>query len=152
MSESQGDLPERVARLEAHRDIVQRLHSYCHAIDHGTDDEFLDCFTRDAVWTMRFRGSPDEQQFSGRQAFRQFIERMPRPPHAWRKHLLLELVVSHDGDTAEAVSYWLLIDGDAAGAPQVNSFGRYHDRLRREADGAWRLHDRLVDVEHWLPA
>ena len=151
MSESHADLSERVVRLEAERDIVQRLHSYCHAIDHGTDDEFLDCFTDDAVWTMRFRGSVGEQQFSGRRAFREFIEKMPRPPQAVRKHLLLEPVVSLQGETAQALSYWLMIDADDAGAPQVNSFGRYRDQLRRESDGAWRLHDRLVDVEHWRP-
>ena len=76
MSESHANLSERVVWLEAERDIVQRLHSYCHVIDHGTDDEFLDCFTDDAVWTMRFRGSVGEQQFSGRRAFREFIEKI----------------------------------------------------------------------------
>jgi 3-phenylpropionate/cinnamic acid dioxygenase small subunit len=138
-----------VAELEADRDIVQRLHSYCHAIDHGSEEEFLECFTDTATWTMRFRGSDDEQRFAGRAAFIDFIRKAVRAPQVYRKHLLVEPVVTRDGDTADASSYWLLIDAQPDGQPFVNSYGRYQDRLVRDGDGAWRLADRTIDVEHW---
>jgi 3-phenylpropionate/cinnamic acid dioxygenase small subunit len=143
------ELYAALVEMQAHRDIVQRLHAYCHAIDHGREAEFLDCFTETATWTMRFRGSDDEQGFSGRDAFVEFIRNATRAPEVYRKHLSLEPTVTRRGDAADVASYWLLIDARPDGQPFVNSYGRYQDHLVREGDGAWRIADRIIAVEHW---
>jgi hypothetical protein len=128
---------------------VERLHRYCHAIDHGDEAAFLDCFTDTARWRMRFEGSDEEQGFSGRDAFTEFYRNAKHAPEELRKHLVLSPTVVRQGDAADVASYWVLIDADPDGQPFVNSYGRYQDHLVREADGAWRLDERVIDVEHW---
>jgi hypothetical protein len=138
-----------VEGLQADRDIVQRLHSYCHAIDHGSEEEFLDCFTDTAKWSMGFAGSTDARRFEGRADNLEFIQNYTRAPEVVQKHLLLEPKITRNGDAANARSYWLLIAALADGQPYVNSYGRYDDQLVRGADGVWRFSERMVEVEHW---
>src|SRR5439155_20560469 len=44
------ELGRRLARIEDERGVLDTLYRYGHSIDHGPDDEWLDCFTQDGVW------------------------------------------------------------------------------------------------------
>ncbi len=62
-------------------------------------------------------------------------------------HLLVNPVITVDGDTAHAVSGWTMVQrsGDQGG-PVVALAGRYQDTLQRGEDGQWRFSSRRVQT------
>jgi ketosteroid isomerase-like protein len=56
------------------------------------------------------------------------------------------LVIDVDGDEAHVESYWQLLERDGDGHPILVAFGRYHDRLVRDAD-RWRLAERHAEID-----
>jgi ketosteroid isomerase-like protein len=62
-------------------------------------------------------------------------------------HALTNAQIHIDGDTADAVSDWMMIDRGAEGAAcQVAVAGRYYDRLVRDSSGAWRFVQRRAEA------
>ena len=147
-----ADVIRRLDAEEAERAIVRTLHRYVHTLDYGVEDEWLDCFTDDGVFDVRYREGtvrPDSGppfRYEGRQALARFIAGHTRAPERYHKHLVSAALVTIDGGDARADSYFMRID-DHRGRPYVRSFGRYRDRLVRGADGAWRFALRVVEME-----
>ena len=59
-----SSLEERLQRLEDERAILDRLYAYCYSLDYGWRDEWLDCWTEDAVlaWPHEtFTGRDDDR-------------------------------------------------------------------------------------------
>jgi uncharacterized protein (TIGR02246 family) len=68
----------------------------------------------------------------------------------WRAlHLLSEPVIAVEGDTAVADTDHVIVAPTSEGRLVIRSVNRYHDRFRREADGAWRF--TLREVERKAP-
>ena len=73
------------------------------------------------------------------------------------KHLITNVVIDVDGDTAASRCYWTGLQQTDDLPLQPVSAGRYHDRFER-VDGVWRFADRLVhtdlvgDLSHYLAA
>ena len=130
---------QRLQRLEDERAIIDRLYEYVHSMDHGPQARLRDCFTEDRSVEGRWQGVV-EQRSSG------------RPSWPWKqvpntKHLVsCPRVISLDGQIADVESYWMYITEDG-GSPQIQSFGRYLDRMRKGRDGKWRIWLRVVDSE-----
>lgn len=141
------DLEARVARLEDERGVLRTLHAYGHAIDYGDEEGWVDCFTEDGVFDVRGRLT---FAVSGREQLREFISRHSRAPDQWHKHLLVEPVIEIDGDTAACAAYFAVVM-EIDGEPALRVFGRYRDRLVREADGRWRLRERIAEAEAIRP-
>ncbi len=149
------ELLARLTALEAERDILRNMYRYGHTIDVGDSEGWADCFTADGIFATKGR---DEEiyapyQIEGRAALADFVEHHTRPPGLWHKHLLVEPLIDVEGDEASAQSYFaVLVEHDDR--PIVRVFGRYVDRLRREADGRWRFTERRAFIEsltHGLP-
>jgi ketosteroid isomerase-like protein len=141
------DLLRRLALLEDERAIVRRLHAYAHAIDYGDEEAWVDCFTEDGVFDIRSRHAHQlKKLISGRAELRDFISRHTRAPERWHKHLLVEPLVTVDGDTATCDSY-LAVVMDHEEQPVLRVFGRYRDTLDRGADGKWRFKVRVAEIE-----
>ena len=140
-----SDLESRLELLLDERDVLRTLHAYGHAIDYGDEEAWVDCFTEDAHFGARGRVNHDVR---GREALREFISRHSRAPESWHKHLMVEPLIDVDGDTATVASYFV-VTKDVEGAPRVTVFGRYRDRLVREADGRWRFAERLAEAESY---
>jgi len=139
---------QRVTDQSAIADLVARL---AHLADMGGDlQEYLDCFTDDAVW--EFPGNPALDLPPGRSEGRHQIaaDRVRRRddrfqgPGTGTRHLNTTLAVDvRTANTADATSYWLFVAGGPDG-PVVRAMGAYHDTFRR-IDGRWRLaHRRIV--------
>jgi hypothetical protein len=66
-------------------------------------------------------------------------------------HLLTNIEISINGDTATATSRWsLLIPGAGGGNPQVMQAGKYHDALVRVGD-AWKFKQRIIETNLPVP-
>jgi ketosteroid isomerase-like protein len=138
------DLAARLDRLEQERAVVAVLTRYCHAIDGGLRDAWLDCFTEDGVFAFDGRGS--YREVSGREELaRWFDDHKVRYPLGELNHVLANPAVTVEGERAGAVSYFITLAPGEAGTGSgvaVASNGRYTDTLRRCADGAWRIERR----------
>ena len=147
--------------IEAERVITRRLSLYGQFLDYGREEDWLDCFTEDGVFEVRFAGdvdgtrfprrggaeSPTGQIFSGRVALRTFVEHHTREPEAFHRHVAHNPLIEVADDFATSLSYITRQDVDTDGIIYTRAFGRYHDRLRRCADGEWRFEARLAEVE-----
>jgi uncharacterized protein (TIGR02246 family) len=137
-------LEDRLRLLEDERDILKTLHAYGYAIDYGHEDEFLDCWTDDAVlyWptkTMR-----------GRDQLRDAFRAHTHAPAVYHKHVIVEPRVRIDGDRATVESMFARLDAYPEG-PQIKSYGRYLDMLVRSGDGRWRFVERRAEAEAMRP-
>jgi hypothetical protein len=141
------DLLARVERLEAERDILHTLYRYGQTIDVGDEHGWAQCFTADGEFATnpRFEGYKP-YRIAGREGLADFVHHHTRPPGLWHKHLLIEPLIEIDGDEASVQSYFAVLT-DHEGEPIVRVFGRYVDRMRREADGRWRFAERTAYLE-----
>jgi 3-phenylpropionate/cinnamic acid dioxygenase small subunit len=153
-----AQLRKRVEQLEDERAILATLYRYAHAIDYGLQDEWLDCFTDDAVYEAthtsesvreaQSRGSNLRAGHRGKTELTAFIEKHRHAPEHYHKHLLIEPRIALDGDSAHVVSYFVRLDAneDDPGG-YLRTFGRYFDELVRCEDGRWRLSARKAELE-----
>lgn len=132
----------RVGLLEDERAILQTLYAYGHAIDYGSEDEFMDCWVDGAVLDWPTRPAP----FRGRDAIRGAFRGHTHAPGAAHKHFLVEPLIVLEGDRASVTSMFARLDR-YAGIPHIRIFGRYVDRLVRCTDGRWRFTERKAECE-----
>jgi 3-phenylpropionate/cinnamic acid dioxygenase small subunit len=107
-------------------------------------DDYILLFSEDAAWEFPLgprHGRADilagaaERRASGLTG-----------PGAYSRHVITTLAVDvHDDGTATADSYWIFYR-DTNTAPTIFNMGQYHDTLRLEADGQWRLARREITL------
>lgn len=120
--------------------------------DRGTVDDYLACFTADAVWDM-----PDNAATGVAGSVRCGIEEIAAGVHERRTagvqgpgsntmHAVgtTRVTLAPGGDRATAVSHWQFY-GATTVTPTLLSVGRYDDDLR-VVDGTWKLARRVVTV------
>src|SRR5260370_36096187 len=102
----------RLSWLEADRAVLGNIYRYGHSIDYGLHDEWLDCFTDDAVYDLRYppgqirggaRGGTQTDVgylFRGRDQLASFISSHTFAPDRWHKHLLVQPAVTVGADEA----------------------------------------------------
>ena len=142
----------RLARLhEDDRQIRNLVARIVHLADYGDLDEYMTCFTEDAVWEGP--SSPNTPQVrvvnEGAAAIRADREGRRRAgtqgAGARIRHVNTALWIDLDGtDTATAHSYFAYIR-DADTTPTLGLAGRYRDTFRRTAQG-WKLAHRSVSL------
>jgi len=143
------DLRDQLARLQDEREIVATLYRYGDALDHGDRGEFLDCFTPDAEYVVAMRiESSNGFGYAGHEQLGVYFDGHTHAPAAFHKHVTVNPLVTVEGATADARSYFLRVDSPAAGPAVVLAAGRYIDRFQRGADGCWRIQSRRCEVEN----
>lgn len=144
-------LAARLRVLEDERAILETLHRYGHAMDYGPDADFLSCFAEDGVWEVRMRRSGAGFRCSGRSEIAASLEGQAsvRAPALYAKHLVVDarISLSLENDRAKVVSYFLRVEPKDDGPTQVVASGRYLDRLVRDTDGAWRIEERIAEID-----
>jgi ketosteroid isomerase-like protein len=152
-------LEARLRLLEDERAILQTLYAYGHALDYGLEEEFVGCWTEDALLTYPAAvansvidtGMPSDRSFTGHAELRAFFRQHTHAPDAFHKHVLVEPRVIVDGDRATSTSYFERLDRRPEG-PYISAFGRYVDVLVRSPDGRWRFAERRGEIESAVPA
>lgn len=126
--------------------IENVLSRYSLAYDENDMEEMADCFTEDAVLTMRIQDGDLIGPFEGREAIVKLMEDSLAAQNDRRRHLTTNLIVRETGDgAATAVSYLTLI---AIQDQKLNvlSTAKYDDELVRR-DGVWRLSRRHIALD-----
>lgn len=113
--------------------IRRTLTRYCQRCDDGDFGSWAELFEPDATFAVLGR------TYEGRDAIRGFIEKA-QGPDARGKHVIAQADIEADGDEADAVTDYLFVSK----AKEITSAGRYHDHLRRGADGEWRFVSREI--------
>ena len=152
-------LERRLKILEDERAILSTLYTYGHTIDYGLKEEWLDCFTEDAVYRVEHFGTTlpfigvdqPEGGLKGQDALAEYINFHTNAPAMWHKHMLAEPVISLRNDNEASVeSYFMRLDEDENGA-YIFAFGRYRDRMVKGQDGKWRFAERICETENRFP-
>lgn len=111
--------------------------AYTHALDDGRTDDVVATYCEDGSFESPLTGT-----FVGHAALREaYASWEPRRP---QRHLVSNtLVTDWDQHEAHATSDVVLIVQRSSGW-STEFVARYHDVLRRGADGTWKFHRRTV--------
>jgi len=126
-----GSVEDRLA-------IRERIESYNDAVFRFDADDWAECWAEDAEWQV------GDNRASGRAAIRELWLKLMSGFEAAGMYVA-HGSVSVDGDTADSRSYMLEVLKQKDGTERLVS-GRYDDKLRRDADGAWRFVGRSYQV------
>lgn len=141
------DMAARLAALEDEQGILRTFCQYGQAADYGLDDQYVDCFTEDAVLEHRRRaGMRPSERIQGYAALAANAASHTRPPNAYHKYLVMEPLITLNGDEATVESYFARLN-DGPQGPFIWAFGRYRDRMVKCKDGKWRFKERIIEVE-----
>lgn len=131
--------------IEDHLAIQQLLSKFCHVVDHGSLDEIVALFHRNAVLLPRHE---TEERYEGRAAVRGWYERWIANVRAnvrYLRHKITAPVIEVSGNEATAVCY-LDMDAIPSSTNRPMLFlGRYDDRLIK-AEGRWWFKERTISV------
>jgi ketosteroid isomerase-like protein len=152
MTVDPADEALRLARLhEDDRQIRNLIARIVHLADYGDLDEYMTCFTEDAVWDGPSSPNTPEVRVVNEGAAAIRADREGRRSAGTQgagariRHVNTALWIDLDGsDTATAHSYFAYIR-DADTAPTLGLAGRYRDTFRRTPQG-WKLAHRSVSL------
>jgi hypothetical protein len=118
-------------------EIGQLLARYTHAADQKTPDVMRDIFAADGHFSIEMLGV----DVSGVDEIVGYFEQR-RAEGQNLRHIVSNLVVDVDGDTATAQSYLtLMVPGEK---PGILALARYLDVLSRTSEG-WRISERRLE-------
>jgi ketosteroid isomerase-like protein len=141
MSDELELLRAQLRALTDEKAVLDTMTRYGHTLDAGDLVGFLDCFVPDAVYRWRAEEGGDwVWQLHGPEEITDWFHRF-RASVAERgdeDHFLLNPIVSVDGDTASATSYYTTFR-DVQGRIEIVATGRYVDAFVRSPDGRWRI-------------
>jgi hypothetical protein len=126
------------------RDAINQLMAlYCHHIDAQEGEEWASLFVDNGHFQV------GALQVDGHQALREFAEGL-RVIYQTRplRHIVANVVVEVDGDTATSRSYLFTINPGPKN--YIGMTGTYRDTLLR-VDGSWRFVSRLAESDMPLP-
>lgn len=136
------------AKMEDWFEIHNLFIRYATSLDKGDVEGVLSCFSEDGTID-----SPVIGVYSGHKGIREFAERTAKALHVRGtqfRHVISNLVVDVEGDTAKAKCYLLdFVTRD--GNTELLSPGVYDCNLRR-IGGAWRFKSRTVNMDRAFPA
>jgi uncharacterized protein (TIGR02246 family) len=134
-----------MSSLEEKDAIREVLAEYCFRLDGGDCDGMAALFTEDGTWDTAF----------GKGTGRAAIAQLARDVRANRNHegagdsrpraihLVTNIAIKLDGDTAEVRSNWTVVQNSPDG-PKIGSGGGYADRMVKQGS-AWLFHYRKID-------
>jgi uncharacterized protein (TIGR02246 family) len=132
--------------MSARGDIENTFHRWALAYDENDPDTMADCFTADAVLTLRIADGDLVGPFDGREAIMGLMKNSLDSQTDQRRHVTTNIIIRHeDGQSAVTESY-LTILAVEDGVLRALSSGKYQDELRNE-DGQWRLSKRHIALD-----
>ena len=133
-----ASLEERLQRLEDIEAIKILLLEYARLLDARDLIGYSKLFARDAEWTGPYIGSA-----RGPDAILALMQENLRPAPKGSHHLISNMIVDVNGDSATAWCRWRYLVPDEDGAPRLAVSGRYEDEVVRD-EGVWRFRSRTV--------
>jgi len=122
--------------LDDDRAIRRVMARYCHTVDDGAFEEVATLWTDDAELALRGETAIGPAAIVNVIAGRQ-------TPELRGLHVIANVIIDVEGDTARAVSDFLFMRREGGPDPIVKFIGRYLDRFVRTPDG-WRFRRREI--------
>ena len=142
MSEKpKADRATNAADREAITDLIYR---YAELIDAGDFDGVGQLLARAQFGGPRTPTVPGADNIAA--VFAMTTKRFADTGTPRTRHLVLNLIVEIDGDTAAARSTFCVVQATATVPFQAIVAGRYYDRFARDGHG-WHFTERIADVE-----
>lgn len=129
-------------------DVAMLIARIAQFADSGTPEEYIACFTEDAVWELADAGGLPISvgRVEGRSAILDGVHSRRadgiQGPGSRTRHDVSSIVVDVDGDRAVSRSYFRYYTGTDA-TPTIVALGVYDDIHVRDADG-WKLSRRII--------
>jgi 3-phenylpropionate/cinnamic acid dioxygenase small subunit len=129
-----------MSSIEEKDAIREMLAEYCFRLDGGDYDGMAALFTEDGSWDTAFGKATGRSAIAGlaRDIRARAGENRPRAIH-----LVTNIAIKLDGDSAEVRSNWTVVQNGPAG-PKIGSGGGYLDQVVKQA-GAWHFRSRKID-------
>ncbi|MFM9942104.1 MAG: nuclear transport factor 2 family protein [Hyphomicrobiaceae bacterium] len=122
-------------------EIRELMAAYCHALDACRFADVAALFSEDGEWTSSYATAHGHAAIAG-----QFEAAVPKPGEGpQRKHYVTNTIIKLHGDTADAISDYLVVRESESGLLPVMG-GTYRDRFVR-TNGRW-LFSRKELVHH----
>ena len=119
--------------------IGEVIARYCHCVDRGRWDEFIELFSDDC----RLDLSQALGLYEGKAGVGKFVETMKGLPIVMR-HLVTNVVIRGDGEHARSECYVLAITGSGA---QTNQTAGFYDDEFVKQNGRWLLRARRLMLD-----
>lgn len=126
--------------------IEDVLNRYAIAYDENDMTTIADCFTADAVMSLRVQDGDLVGPFEGRDAIVRLMRDSLAAQTDQRRHIVTNAMIRAAGATAVSVDSYLTLISVEGKALTVLSTARYEDQLVREGD-AWRFSKRHVQLD-----
>ena len=137
-------IQERLQQLEDKDEIHALLITYGRMLDKEDLVGYSQLFAQDGVWEG---GIGSASGPAGIQAMLEKVfGKMTRGQYGNSYHIMSDIEIKVDGDTATSWSRWTWIVEEEKGKPVLQRSGHYEDKLVRE-DGRWRFKHRLTVTE-----
>ncbi|MDI2027755.1 nuclear transport factor 2 family protein [Saccharopolyspora sp. TS4A08] len=126
--------------------IEDVLNRYAIAYDENDMSTMADCFTQDAVMSLRVQDGDLIGPFEGRDAIVQLMRDSLATQTDQRRHIVTNAVIRAAGGSAASVESYLTLISVEGKTLTVLSTARYEDQLVRDG-GAWRFSKRHVQLD-----
>ena len=130
-------MPSALEDKDAIREV---LAEYCFRLDGGRYDDMAALFTEDGTWDTAFGKGSGRAAIAGlaRDIRAKAGDNRPRAIH-----LVTNIAIALDGDSAEVRSNWTVVQNSPDG-PKIGSGGAYLDQMVKQ-NGRWLFHYRKID-------
>ncbi len=129
-------------RAQIH-DVLGR---YSWGYDQDDLDAITECFTADAVFSMRIADGDLIGPFEGREAILGLMKTSLEQQDDQRRHLSSNVFVEQESDAAATVVSYLTLISVIGGRLNVLSSGWYRDQFVLDGD-RWRIRDRYLALD-----
>jgi hypothetical protein len=126
--------------LEEKDAIREVLAEYCFRLDGGRYDDMAALFTEDGTWDTAFGAGTGRAAIA---ALARDIRAKAGDNRPRAIHLVTNIAITLNGDTAEVRSNWTTVQNSPEG-PKIGSGGAYADRMVKQ-NGAWLFRYRKID-------
>jgi len=128
-----------MSQLDDIDEIRQLIARYCHLVDSGEIEAWVECFTDDGVLEVPgIRTEGREALLAMGAGIRENAAANPS------RHVVTNVLIDVDGDQASSQSYLIMVS--ASVPPVLRITGTYRDRIRR-VDGRWRFAERVATFD-----
>lgn len=141
---SAQSLEERVRRIEDHEAIERLLITYGQLLDRQDLVGYSALFASDGVWEGGIGSAQGPREILA--MLETVFGRTARGQYVNSYHIMSDILIDVDGDTATSWSHWTWLVEAEDGKPTPQRSGHYEDTLVRE-NGEWKFKHRLTVTE-----
>lgn len=126
--------------------IHEVLYRAAHGYDSHNVDMLTECFTKDAVMTIRVGGGDLIGPYDGQEAVLNFMQRAMKRQTDKRLHQISNIFFEREGEEEAVTLSSLTLMAAENGVCQLLSTGIYRDEVVK-VNGRWKVSKRHLDIE-----